>query len=79
MDYPPFVCNDNIMTLQFLQMNIHSIPGHKSRADVCEHTLLAILQQYYFLPHINIVTLNPTLNIPAFSVKPGETYTVADG
>lgn len=41
---------------------------------VCEHTLLAMLKQYYFLPYINIVTLNPTLNIPAFSVEPGETW-----
>lgn len=51
----------------------------QSRAAVCEHALLAILKQYYFLPYINIVTLNPTLNIPAFSFEAGETYTVADG
>lgn len=71
-------CISNIMKLQSLQMHIYSIPGHKSRAAVCEHTLLAILK-YYFLPYINIVTLNPTLNIPASSVEPGETYAVADG
>lgn len=66
----------NIMKLQFLQMHIYSI---FARAAVCEHALLAILKQYYFLPYINIVTLNPTLNIPAFSFEAGETYTVADG
>lgn len=69
-------CISNIMKLQFLQMHIYSI---FARAAVCEHALLAILKQYYFLPYINIVTLNPTLNIPAFSFEAGETYTVADG